>query len=45
VTLKRVRALITEPAADTDLRPGELAIRGGAWSGAASRSGSGGRCA
>ena len=35
VTLQRVRALITEPLAQTEVRPGELAIRGVAWSGAA----------
>jgi DMSO/TMAO reductase YedYZ molybdopterin-dependent catalytic subunit len=35
VTLQRVRALITEPSASTEVRPGELAIRGVAWSGAA----------
>ena len=35
VTLQRVRALITEPAEDADVSPGELAIRGVAWSGAA----------
>jgi DMSO/TMAO reductase YedYZ molybdopterin-dependent catalytic subunit len=35
VTLQRVRALITEPSPDTDVRSGELAIRGVAWSGAA----------
>jgi DMSO/TMAO reductase YedYZ molybdopterin-dependent catalytic subunit len=35
VTLQRVRALITEPSADAEVRPGELAIRGVAWSGAA----------
>jgi DMSO/TMAO reductase YedYZ molybdopterin-dependent catalytic subunit len=35
VTLQRVRALITEPAPDAKVRPGELAIRGVAWSGAA----------
>jgi DMSO/TMAO reductase YedYZ molybdopterin-dependent catalytic subunit len=35
VTLQRVRALITEPTPQTDVRPGELAIRGVAWSGAA----------
>jgi DMSO/TMAO reductase YedYZ molybdopterin-dependent catalytic subunit len=36
VTLQKVRALITEPAADQEVRCGELAIRGVAWSGAAS---------
>jgi DMSO/TMAO reductase YedYZ molybdopterin-dependent catalytic subunit len=36
VTLQRVRALITEPAPDHEIRPGELAVRGVAWSGAAS---------
>ena len=35
VTVQRVRALITEPSRETDVRPGELAIRGVAWSGAA----------
>jgi DMSO/TMAO reductase YedYZ molybdopterin-dependent catalytic subunit len=35
VTLQRVRALITEPSQHTEVRPGELAIRGVAWSGAA----------
>jgi len=35
VTVQRVRALITEPSAQGDVRPGELAIRGVAWSGAA----------
>lgn len=35
VTLQRVRALITEPSPDTEVRAGELAIRGVAWSGAA----------
>jgi DMSO/TMAO reductase YedYZ molybdopterin-dependent catalytic subunit len=35
VTLQRVRALITEPAPDQEVRCGELAIRGLAWSGAA----------
>ncbi len=35
VTLQRVRALITEPAHDQEIRRGELAIRGVAWSGAA----------
>ena len=35
VTLQRVRALIAEPSPDTDVRSGELAIRGVAWSGAA----------
>jgi DMSO/TMAO reductase YedYZ molybdopterin-dependent catalytic subunit len=35
VTLQRVRALITEPAPDQEVRRGELAIRGVAWSGAA----------
>ena len=35
VTVQRVRALITEPSAQSDVRPGELAIRGVAWSGAA----------
>jgi DMSO/TMAO reductase YedYZ molybdopterin-dependent catalytic subunit len=35
VTLQQVRALITEPSPGTEVRPGELAIRGVAWSGAA----------
>jgi len=35
VTLQRVRALITEPSPNTEVRSGELAIRGVAWSGAA----------
>jgi DMSO/TMAO reductase YedYZ molybdopterin-dependent catalytic subunit len=35
VTLQRVRALITEPAPQANVPPGELAIRGVAWSGAA----------
>jgi DMSO/TMAO reductase YedYZ molybdopterin-dependent catalytic subunit len=35
VTLQRVRALITEPAPDQEIRCDELAIRGVAWSGAA----------
>lgn len=35
VTLQRVRALITEPAPDQQIRRGELVIRGVAWSGAA----------
>ena len=35
VALQRVRALITEPRADTEIAAGELAIRGVAWSGAA----------
>jgi DMSO/TMAO reductase YedYZ molybdopterin-dependent catalytic subunit len=35
VTLQRVRALITEPSQHTEVRSGELAIRGVAWSGAA----------
>jgi DMSO/TMAO reductase YedYZ molybdopterin-dependent catalytic subunit len=35
VTLQQVRALITEPTPQTDVRPGEVAIRGVAWSGAA----------
>ena len=35
VTLQRVRALITEPSPHTEVRAGELAIRGVAWSGAA----------
>jgi DMSO/TMAO reductase YedYZ molybdopterin-dependent catalytic subunit len=35
VTLEQVRSLITEPAADAEVEPGELTIRGVAWSGAA----------
>ena len=35
VTLQRVRALITEPAPDQEIRSGDLAVRGVAWSGAA----------
>jgi DMSO/TMAO reductase YedYZ molybdopterin-dependent catalytic subunit len=35
VTLQRVRSLITEPAPHAEVQPGELAIRGVAWSGAA----------
>ena len=35
VTLQRVRSLITDPAPDTEVRSGELVIRGVAWSGAA----------
>ena len=35
VTLQQVRALITEPSSETDVRSGELTIRGVAWSGAA----------
>jgi DMSO/TMAO reductase YedYZ molybdopterin-dependent catalytic subunit len=35
VTLQRVRALITEPTPQTEVHPGDLAIRGVAWSGAA----------
>jgi len=35
VTVQRVRALITEPPAQAEVQPGELAIRGVAWSGAA----------
>ncbi|MGU7769922.1 molybdopterin-dependent oxidoreductase [Burkholderia sp. MR1-5-21] len=35
VTLQRVRALITEPASEQEVRRGELAVRGVAWSGAA----------
>jgi DMSO/TMAO reductase YedYZ molybdopterin-dependent catalytic subunit len=34
VTLQRVRALVTEPAPDSEVDSGELAIRGVAWSGA-----------
>jgi DMSO/TMAO reductase YedYZ molybdopterin-dependent catalytic subunit len=35
VTLQRVRALITEPAPGQEAKPGELVVRGVAWSGAA----------
>ena len=35
LTLQRVRSLITDPAPDAEVAPGELAIRGVAWSGAA----------
>jgi hypothetical protein len=35
VTLQRVRALMTEPSPRTEVPPGELVIRGVAWSGAA----------
>jgi DMSO/TMAO reductase YedYZ molybdopterin-dependent catalytic subunit len=35
VTIQRVRALITEPRPDQSIEPGDLAIRGLAWSGAA----------
>jgi DMSO/TMAO reductase YedYZ molybdopterin-dependent catalytic subunit len=35
VTLQRVRALITEPNENEEIEPGDLAIRGVAWSGAA----------
>jgi DMSO/TMAO reductase YedYZ molybdopterin-dependent catalytic subunit len=35
VTLQRVRSLITEPSPETEVRPGELVVRGVAWSGAA----------
>jgi DMSO/TMAO reductase YedYZ molybdopterin-dependent catalytic subunit len=35
VTIQRVRALITEPEPDVEIRRGELTIRGVAWSGAA----------
>ena len=35
VTLQRVRSLITEPSADEEVEPGELVVRGVAWSGAA----------
>jgi DMSO/TMAO reductase YedYZ molybdopterin-dependent catalytic subunit len=34
VTLQRVRSLITEPGWDEEVAPGELAVRGLAWSGA-----------
>ncbi len=33
VTLQRVRSLITDPSPDAPVAPGELAIRGVAWSG------------
>ena len=39
VTLQRVRSLITEPAANNEVERGELAIRGVAWSGAATIAG------
>ena len=35
VTLQKVRALITEPAPGQEASPGELVVRGVAWSGAA----------
>jgi DMSO/TMAO reductase YedYZ molybdopterin-dependent catalytic subunit len=35
VSLQRVRSVITEPIGDAEISPGELAIRGVAWSGAA----------
>ena len=35
VTVQRVRALITEPAPDQGFQPGDLAVHGVAWSGAA----------
>ena len=35
VTRQRVRALITEPSPQADVRAGDVAIRGVAWSGAA----------
>ena len=35
VTVTRIRALITEPGPDEEVEPGNLAIRGVAWSGAA----------
>jgi DMSO/TMAO reductase YedYZ molybdopterin-dependent catalytic subunit len=35
VTLQKVRALITEPAPGQEAAPGELVVRGVAWSGAA----------
>src|SRR5262249_14416496 len=35
VTLQRVRSLITEPSANQEVEPGDLAIRGVAWSGVA----------
>jgi DMSO/TMAO reductase YedYZ molybdopterin-dependent catalytic subunit/glyoxylase-like metal-dependent hydrolase (beta-lactamase superfamily II) len=36
VRLQRVRALIAQPAGGASVRPGELVVRGVAWSGAAS---------
>jgi len=39
VTLQRVRSLITEPNANLEVERGEVAIRGVAWSGAASIAG------
>ena len=33
--MQRVRALITEPSPQTEVPPGDLAIRGVAWFGAA----------
>src|SRR5260370_16851593 len=35
LSLQRVRSLIIEPAPGAILAPGEIVIRGGAWSGAA----------
>jgi len=35
VTLQQVRAIITDPPGDKDIAPGELVVRGVAWSGAA----------
>ena len=35
VRVQRVRSLITEPSPDAEVQPGELCIRGVAWSGAA----------
>ena len=35
VSLQRVRSLITEPEADAKVEPGEMTLRGVAWSGAA----------
>ena len=35
VTLQRVRALITDPEPNARVRPGEVTVRGVAWSGAA----------
>ena len=35
VTLQRVRALITDPGQDEELPPGQVTVRGVAWSGAA----------
>jgi DMSO/TMAO reductase YedYZ molybdopterin-dependent catalytic subunit len=35
VTLQRVRSLLTDPEADAQVQPGDLKLRGVAWSGAA----------